>query len=709
MLNVRTGKIIQTFTGHSKAVLCSDFSADGKRLITGSGDNTIKLWDVETGTLINTFKGHSALIFDVKFSSDNKHIISGSWDGSLRIWDTKTAKSLQYIKLEEGSPYCLEFTPNDLYVVSGDLGKSFKLFEVDAGKEFRNIVGHTDLVSEVCFSPDGKQMVSASLDGKVKVWDLLSGMLVNKFSGHTSGVYTVAYHPDGKFIASGSNDRTIKIWNPITGKEIKTLTGHSGAITSIKISSDGTYLYSCSIDGEIKVWNLDDFTERYTYIQIDKENWLAKNPQGYFDGSAMALKQINYVSGLNVISIGSLFEKYYTPNLIKRIQEGENFTSNTTSIQDLIKNKPIVQLSLFPEIASRDIALPDSLEWFKDSVSVSMEVASEEGNIDELRLYNNGKLIYSNKTSEEIKAKNKNYKTSFTFPLVTGENTITAIAFNKDRTESQPSQLNIYYDGIESDIDLYLLSIGINKYLNPTYELNYALNDAKAYSKMIKKSAGNLFSSVKEYTINDNDANKSGIQEIFSEISKNAGPEDIFIFYFAGHGAMNKSENGSSEFYIIPYDVTNLYGDNEALKEKAISADELLTLSKQIAARKQMYVLDACQAGGALEAFNTRGADREKAIAQLARSSGTFFLLASGAIQYASEAKELGHGIFTYAILEGLEGKADGGLQDEKITANELKSYVEDRVPELTDKYMLTPQYPTGYSFGQDFPIVIVK
>jgi len=69
----------------------------------------------------------------------------------------------------------------------------------------------------------------------------------------------------------------------------------------------------------------------------------------------------------------------------------------------------------------------------------------------------------------------------------------------------------------------------------------------------------------------------------------------------------------------------------------------------------------------------------------------------------------LGHGLFTYAILEALSGKADGGVIDNKITANELKSYVEDRVPELTEQFMLTPQYPTGYSFGQDFPIVINK
>ena len=122
------------------------------------------------------------------------------------------------------------------------------------------------------------------------------------------------------------------ITDPQSNKEVGRLKGHSGAVTSLEVSKDGNRLVSCSVDGEIKVWNLDDQKELYTYIQIDEENWLAKNPQGYFDGSPKALKQINYVSGLEVIPVSSLFEKYYSPNLIKRIVEGEEFTSELLNL-----------------------------------------------------------------------------------------------------------------------------------------------------------------------------------------------------------------------------------------------------------------------------------------------------------------------------------------------------------------------------------------
>ena len=704
LINLETGKVERQFVGHRQAVLCTDFSSDGKWLVTGSGDRRIKLWNVETGELIRTYKGHGELVFDVSFSADDAYLVSGSWDGTLRMWDVATGKLLSYVNIEESSPFRTKFTPNDLYVVSADLTPELKLYEADAAAEFRNIVGHTKLVTDINFSLDGRSMITASDDGTVKEWDLLSGMLIRKYKGHQSGVYAVVYHPNGKYVVSGSNDRTVIIWNAQTGAIEKELQGHSGGVSSVQISEDGKRLVSCTVDGEVKVWNLNTYEELYTYIQIDRENWLAKTPEGYFDGSPNALKHINYVSGTEVIAVNALFEKYYTPNLVKRLTAGESFQAKNMNFNEVIQAAPSVQLNLIEENTLKEELLNDSIVWFRKSLPLAVNLTDNGRGIDEVRVYNNGKLVQNEWFSDKQVRAGKQHSLSVDVPMLTGVNKVTVVALNKDRTESEPIELEVYYDGVESNIDLYILSVGINKYKNPAYELNYAVNDAKAYSRQIQKSAGAIFNEVDEVFIKDTDASKEGIQQAFMAMAEKSGPEDVFIFYYAGHGAMN-----DDTFFIVPYDVTNMYGDAEGLEQKAISSAELLQFSKEIAAGKQMFILDACQSGGALEAFNTRGAEREKAVAQLARSTGTFFLLASGAIQYASEARELGHGIFTYALLEGLQGEANGGIGDEKITANELKSYVEDRVPELTDEYMLTPQYPTGYGYGQDFPLVILK
>jgi uncharacterized caspase-like protein len=119
--------------------------------------------------------------------------------------------------------------------------------------------------------------------------------------------------------------------------------------------------------------------------------------------------------------------------------------------------------------------------------------------------------------------------------------------------------------------------------------------------------------------------------------------------------------------------------------------------------------MDACQSGGMVNYLAARGVKEERAIAQLARSTGTYWFTASGSEQYATEFQELGHGLFTYALLKGLEGEADGLNQDGKITINELSSYLNDKVPSLSEKHKGQVQYPNTYGFGQDFPIVIVK
>jgi uncharacterized caspase-like protein len=125
-----------------------------------------------------------------------------------------------------------------------------------------------------------------------------------------------------------------------------------------------------------------------------------------------------------------------------------------------------------------------------------------------------------------------------------------------------------------------------------------------------------------------------------------------------------------------------------------------------VRAQKQLIVLDACQAAAVLETFATRGAAEDKAILQLARSAGVVVLAATGQDQVATEFPKLGHGVFTYALLQAMNGDADGGTPpDGKITVGEIVAFINDRVPELTKQYRGKAQYPNAWTRGQDFPL----
>jgi uncharacterized caspase-like protein len=231
--------------------------------------------------------------------------------------------------------------------------------------------------------------------------------------------------------------------------------------------------------------------------------------------------------------------------------------------------------------------------------------------------------------------------------------------------------------------------------------LNYAKPDAESFSTVLEEKAGNLFKSLKLITLYDKEASSEGILSKLNELAQVINPEDVFILYYAGHGSMV-----DNRFFFIPTESLRLY-DLKSLQKDAIEATVLQEKLQSIKALKQLIIMDACQSGGSVELLATRGASEEKAIAQLSRSTGIHVLASAGSEQYATEFTELGHGLFTYVLLKALAGDADGAPKDGKVTIYELKSYIDDQVPEMTRKMKGKPQYPYTFSRGQDFPIVI--
>jgi len=438
------------------------------------------------------------------------------------------------------------------------------------------------------------------------------------------------------------------------------------------------------------------------YSHPDGKRWLLYTPDGYFDCSPgaedLAGWHINRGQDQAALfyPLSRFYEQYYTPNLGARVLGGEQI--GTKENINNFKLPPLVEITS-PE---RETKMDNK------RVSVRVKVTDQGGGIDEIRLYLNGKLLEASQRGFAPVGENKAVKIrTFDISLSTGENRIQASAFNKQRIESIADEITVFYAGAKKTANLYMLVIGINNYKNPRYKLNYALADAQAFKQAIEKGSQSIFGSVNITFLNDAEATRPQIFQAFSKIKTTAKAEDVFIFYYAGHGVM--SEEDKAQFYLIPYDVTQLYGNNEMLKSKAISAGELQQFSTKLKAQKQLFVFDACQSGGLTDLLASRGAAEEKAIAQLARSTGTYWLTASNSEQFATEFTELGHGVFTYAILQGLKGEADGGKRDKKVTVKELSAFLNDKVPELSEKHKGQAQYPTSYGYGQDFPIIIVK
>ena len=129
-----TGEEINTFSGHTNRVTCVAFSHDGKYVVSGAMDNTVRMWDVSTGKQIRIFNGHSDTVSVVRFSPDGKHIVSGSYDTTLRLWEGSSGKEKFRFIGHSNKVYSAEISPNGKYVLSGD-DKILNLWDIGKGQQ----------------------------------------------------------------------------------------------------------------------------------------------------------------------------------------------------------------------------------------------------------------------------------------------------------------------------------------------------------------------------------------------------------------------------------------------------------------------------------------------------------------------------------------------------------------------------------------------
>ena len=248
--------LVKSLTGHSDYVWSVAISPDGQTLVSGSDDNTIKIWNLATGNLIRTLSGHSGWVKSVVISPDGQTLVSGSDDNTIKIWNLATGNLIRTLSGHSGWVKSVVISPDGQTLVSGSDDNTIKIWNLATGNLIRTLSGHSLYVNSVAISPDGQTLVSGSADSTIKIWNLATGNLIRTLSGHSYQVWSVAISPDGQTLVSGSDDNTIKIWNLATGNLIRTLSGHSGWVKSVVISPDGQTLVSGSDDNTIKIWNL---------------------------------------------------------------------------------------------------------------------------------------------------------------------------------------------------------------------------------------------------------------------------------------------------------------------------------------------------------------------------------------------------------------------------------------------------------------------
>lgn len=235
-------------------------SRDGKRLASGSGDGTIKVWDAMSGQELFTVKANTGLVYDVEFSANGERLATAGSDSSVRIRDAMSGQETH--KWIHSAVKCMAFSPDGEWLASGGgppkKPGEVKLWDAKTGHELLTLKGHTASVNRVVYSLDSLQLASASGEfgqpAEVKVWDAVSGQELLSWKGHTDVIKSMMFSPNGKLLATRSLDKSLKLWDATTGKELFTWKGYS--FISMVFSSDSKRLMSASGNGLIRRWDV---------------------------------------------------------------------------------------------------------------------------------------------------------------------------------------------------------------------------------------------------------------------------------------------------------------------------------------------------------------------------------------------------------------------------------------------------------------------
>lgn len=253
--DLSSGKELARLDGHEQDVNSVAFAPTGNTAISGSSDKTVRLWDLDNNNLIRKFLGHDNIVTCVAFSPSGNKIASGSFDGTVRIWDTLTGKELLKMEGGLGTVKCLAFTPDGERLVSGGTDRLLTLWRLRDGTALRKFSGHKGEILSVAVSSDGNQILSTSRDSSVRLWDLNSGEETKCLTGHGNWIPVAKFLVGDKAI-SGSLDRTFRVWDLGAGSETR----------SYSIQHLGMWCLAFSDSGERAITGSDDFTLRVWQI-----------------------------------------------------------------------------------------------------------------------------------------------------------------------------------------------------------------------------------------------------------------------------------------------------------------------------------------------------------------------------------------------------------------------------------------------------------
>lgn len=562
-------------------------------------------------------------------------------------------------------------------------------------------------------SPTGRFLVSSKFsENSLSVWDISKGQLVSTVAVERAGILSVGLSADDSTVAvpPSRGEGAPTLFELRTGTKIRTLEGSDITSSVFAFSKDGHFLASSWPVPQI--WDTATGNRLVSHFELPGGSWITITPEGFFEASPNGASDLNVVRGLDVYSIDQVKQELYRPDLVraKLASDPEGAVAAAAAKLDLTK---VIGTGQAPKVS---ITAPVDGATVGDDgqVTVEADFADQGGGIGRVEWRVNGVTIgieargfdrlaalgSTNGAAEPTPAVGA-LSLKRVLTLEPGDNKIELVAFNaRNLIASEPAAVTVHRaKPMQASLvkpKLHVLAVGVNAYWDSRLTLAYAAPDATAIAGAFRKASGGLFSAVDVTIVLDADVTASHLDQVFAGLGKTTGSEDVFVFFMAGHG---KTIDG--RYYFLPQDFH--YRDEHSVEKDGIGQDRLQQWFAEIPARKSILLYDTCDSGSLTGAHQaSRGLGELEALQRLIWATGRTTLTASTDDAPALEGYR-GHGVFTYALLDGF-GAADEN-KDGVIDVTELAGYIDRQVPLISQDAFQMRQVPQMSIVGSSFAL----
>lgn len=458
-----------------------------------------------------------------------------------------------------------------------------------------------------------------------------------------------------------------------------------GVAWGVHLPADGTLALAAYSDGTVRWHRLEDGAELLAlFIHPDGRRWVAWTPESYYDASAGADGLIGWQvnngpeAAADFFPVWQFRERYYRPDVVRHVLDTRDITEALRLADEAAGRPPTpaaeaaVTRSLPPVIEL--LAPHDGAPFDQAQLTLTYQLRQAIGAVTETSVLIDGR-------PQPVSPRNVLRATDAEVCQVTLQapprDMSLALAIRAGDLEGRSATIRLRWRGEtpEPKPTLYLLAVGVSTY-EKYKPLTYAHQDAEDFAAAMRKQQGLLYEQVSLRTLPNAEATRVEIIDGLEWLIRTPTSRDIAMVFFAGHGLSD--ERG--KYYFLPYDF-----DLTRRLATGVKQSDLTEALRAIPARKVLFFVDSCHAGGASDTHfrGAASADIDGLVNALKTASGVIIFASSTGTQLSQEHKDWENGAFTEALLEGLAGKADPYGQ-KSITVKGLDFYVATRVKALT-------------------------